>query len=215
MTSAISIAASVTAAAIKAFRDDQKRRYSLVERHVTRIHAEGIGCFNFENDVYSIVSPTPDDTIITAEPFDASTGYWDGPSMTWDMSIFAKDKVRMDGLFEASLDHDLTFEFAEAIAKANNVSVDAVYLWANRVLQLEMKHYAKVSIKAERVGIRAILDYGAGIYSRLRKKFGHLVLAIAASLVTASCVGCASYLYDEDGEVEADPIIWKFEGDCR
>lgn len=204
----VKLIAKVASTAMKWIREDQANSYALLKRHVSRIHAEGIGCFNFDNGQYSIMSPTPNDVIITAEPFGASTHYWDGPSLTWDMSLFNKDEVRKDGLFEASLNHDLTFEFAEQIAKANNTTIEKVHLWANRVLQIEMKHYAKVKIKAERFLLRRILDFGASLYSKVRGKAGKTVVVVLGIAIMLTCCGCADFIIDEDGTVEADPIEW-------
>lgn len=204
------IAVKIAATIIKWVRADGKNRYGLAKRHVTRIKADGIGLYQFDNGTYKIESPTPNETIITAEPFDPDTGYWDGSSMTWDMSLFDHKVPRKDGLFEASLDHDLTFTFAEEIARANDTTVKEVHTWANRVLQLEMKHYAKISSKVERGIIRRILDFGATRYSAAKKLFGRLFCALAitgAAVAVGGCIGCNWDELDE-GEVEADPIEW-------
>lgn len=204
------LAVKIAATIIKWIKADRKNRYGLAKRHTTRIKAEGIGRFNFDNGVYKIESPTPDETTITAEPFDPETGYWDGSSMTWDMSFFDPNVPRKDGLFEASLDHDLTFTFAKEIANANDTTVEEVHAWANRVLQLEMKHYAKISSKVERGIIRRLLDFGAGYYSRIKKFVGKILPVLAAMAVGALVAGCIGCNFDEldEGEVEADPIEW-------
>lgn len=206
VVAAVKIAATI----IRWIRNDQKKKYGLKKRHVTKIHAAGIGKYNFDNGQYKIESPTPDDTIITAEPFEPESGIWDGPSMTWDMSIFNGSVPRKDGLFEASLDHDETFHFAEEIAKANNTTAHEVRLWANRVLQLEMKYYAKIPSKTERGIVRRILDFGSGFYSVGKKLLRRFFLAAAVALAVGAAAGCAGcwVLDGEEGEVEADPIEW-------
>ena len=204
------LAVKIATTILKWIRADGKNRYALLKRHTTRIKAEGIGLYQFDNGTYKIESPTPDETIITAEPFSADTGYWDGASMTWDMSLFDSKTPRKDGLFEASLDHDLSFTFAEEIAKANDTTVEEVHAWANRVLQLEMKHYAKISSKVERGIIRRLLDFGATRYSAIKKLIGRFLPVLAAVAVGALVAGCVGCSWDEldEGEVEADPIEW-------
>lgn len=195
---------------LKWIRCDQRNRYGLAKRHTTRIKAEGIGRFNFDNGQFKIESPSQDETIITVEPFEPESGFWDGPSMTWDMTLFGGKTPRKDGLFEASLDHDHSFRLADEIAKANNTTVEEVHAWANRVLQLEMKHYAKISSKVERGIIRRLLDFGAGYYSRIKKFVGKILPVLAAMAVGALVAGCIGCNFDEldEGDVEADPIEW-------
>jgi len=208
VVAAVKIAATI----LKWIRSDQKKKYGLKKRHVTKITAPGIGKYAFDNGQYKIESPTPDCTILTAEPFDPESGFWDGPSMTWDMTLFGGKTPRKDGLFEASLDHDLTFAFAEEIAKANNTTAHEVRLWANRVLQLEMKYYAKIKSAAERGLVRRVLDWGSGIYTVAKKYLGKFLLALVAALAVGAAAGCAGcwpvFEGGDDGEVEADPIEW-------
>ena len=209
----ITLAARVVAGIVHFFSEDQKHRYGLQETHVTRIKAPGIGLYQFDNGQYKIESPNPDETILTAQPFPASSGLWDGPSMTWDMSLLDPTKPRKDGLFEASLDHDLSYAFAEQIAKANGVPVKEVYLWANRVLQFEMAYYAKVRVRAERSLVRRVLDALGGPYSILKAFLRRIAPALAAAACLGLATGCAGcFLADpEEGveaQVEADPIVW-------
>lgn len=202
------LVARIIATAIKFVRNDQKKKYGLKTRHVSHIYADGIGKFNFDNGQYRIESPTPNETILTAEPFDPDSGIWDGPSMTWDMTILGGKTPRKDGLFEASLNHDEIFHFAEEIAKANDCTVEEVYEWANRILQLEMKYYAQINIPAERSLIRRILDFAAGHYSKIKKIVRHFLPMIGALVVGALVAGCVGCWPEEEGTVVADPIDW-------
>lgn len=208
VVAAVKIAATI----LKWIRSDQKKKYGLKKRHVTKITAPGIGLYNFDNGQYKIESPSQDETIITVEPFEPESGFWDGPSMTWDMTLFGGKTPRKDGLFEASLDHDHSFRLADEIAKANNTTADEVRLWANRVLELEMKYYAKIKSKPERRLVRAILDALGNRYSRVKKWLGKHFLALVAALAVGAAAGCAGcwpvFEGGDDGEVEADPIEW-------
>ena len=202
------LAARILAGVIRYFKDDQRKKYALLARHTSHIHAEGIGRFSFKNDQMQILSPTPDDTIVVVEPFPAESGLWNGPDLL-------PNKLK-DGTFEASLNHDLIWAFAREIAAKNGTTEVDVKLWSNQIFELEQRYYAKVKIRAERKLIRRALDWGAKHYSRIKAMLGRLFLALVAALAVGAAAGCAGCwpLFEggEDGEVEADPIEWA-EGD--
>ena len=118
--------------AVKYLRDEASGHYALLAPVDVAVSGEGAGGVNWSNHVLQIVSIDEDNVRFRAEPFAATTGYWNGPSVVKDYD---------DGRIEASLFHDLIWTWADEIAEANGMTAEDVRTWSNKHLVIMWREY--------------------------------------------------------------------------
>lgn len=100
----------------------------------------GCGILDFSNNVIEIQSVGHDQVKIMIHKFPASSKLWNGASIIHDAW---QGKKYDDGRTEASLLHDVIWSYATFIAAANHMTVDEVKEWANNLLAITWRAYAK------------------------------------------------------------------------
>ena len=91
---------------------------------------------------------------LTAEPFDAQEGLWNGPD------VIPNDWH--DGSLEASLWHDLIWHYSEEIARQTGMSRQEVLHWGNGILTACWRGYAaQLYPDARAVGVKTAAAYAA------------------------------------------------------
>lgn len=182
-TATATILATATKAALDYIRDDQRRKYALVKRAVVSLEGPGVGRYHYQDEVLGILSPTPNVCILTAEPFAAETGNWNGPDAL-------PDNLK-DGSFGMSLWHDLVVGRAKKIAKANTGATEQeVFAWANALVPALMELYAEKPPRPWwKRAVYGALEFGRPFYHPLKKLLKPLfsVAAVAASCGFGGC----------------------------
>ena len=108
-------------------RDDLSARYGLKEKARIVVSGKGVCIGNAQVGPLTIKSwPDAGTVTLEAEPFEASTGYWNGPNVV-------PDDLK-DGSLEASLWHDLIWHFCGDIARQTGKSAGQVLEWSNGIL---------------------------------------------------------------------------------
>jgi len=170
----------------------------------------GIGCF--QNDVLQIVSEKGGGTLkLACKAFSAELRIWNGPDLIpndWD-----------DGSMEASLWHDLLWNYRKSIAKVCGMTEQEVMKWANGVLSSAWEGYARMYHKeAMLVPQKAkaawnITEIGRRVYHPFKKIVtavrGWFVLAVVCSSLLAGCGGCSTppdWHMDDANEVEPQEL---------
>ncbi len=167
--------------AVKYLRDEASGYYALLEPADVCVSGDGAGGVNWSNHVLQIVSNDDDNVRFRAEPFAATTGYWNGPSVIADYD---------DGRIEASLFHDLIWTWADEIAEANGMTADEVRTWSNKHLAIMWREYGKqkgcipwaVRMKTW-LAAQVVNSWLAKVWRKLT------VLVLLASMV-GGCGGC-------------------------
>ena len=167
--------------AVKYLRDEASGHYALLEPVDVAVSGEGAGGVNWSNHVLQIVSIDEDNVRFHAEPFAATTGYWNGPSVVADFD---------DGRIEASLFHDLIWTWADEIAEANGMTAEEVRTWSNKHLAIMWREYGNgkgckpwaVRFKAW-AAANLCNSWAARWWRRLT------VLALLATMI-GGCAGC-------------------------
>lgn len=170
-------------------KKDNLRYYELLEPVSISVHGPGAGGINWSNDTLTIDSPDKDTVTFTVQPFAAETHYWNGPSVVRDID---------DGRIEASLVHDLIWEWAGEIASANNVKVDDLIRWSNLHLAVLWRAYGKekgCNALALRVKTWLAANVCSSFLARLWKRL--IVVIVLASLgYTTGCVAIPEWTSD-------------------
>lgn len=188
---------------VRYVRDDETRTYALLEPTAVILGGSGIGVvcgkrIAFKNNTFEIASYDNGDALMmAAKPFPASTRYWNGPNIIADIN---------DGRMEASLYHDLLWQFRDAICEANGLDDEWEYLkWTNTIFAVLWQGYAKR--KGGR-GWFARTKSGIAAWwlnSRISKWFARAPIMFFALLISG-CSGCYTppdgWQMDDGDEVE-------------
>ena len=200
MKTAVIVAAGRTAYkalnhAVKYLRDEASGHYALLEPADVCVSGEGAGGVNWSNHVLKIVSIDDDNVRFRAEPFAATTGYWNGPSVVADFD---------DGRIEASLFHDLIWTWADEIAEANGMTEAELLTWSNLHLAVMWREYGKrkgcipwaVRMKTW-LAAQVVNSWAARWWRRLT------VLALLATMLggCSGCIGIPDWTVDDASEV--------------
>jgi hypothetical protein len=233
-TIAYAMGKRLAARMIEYIREDQQARYGLNETVSATFTGAGIGIGNFDNGVLKIESsPGCDAVKLTARPFPASSGRWNGPDIIpddwagvgtkpnfWrDLACGAEGEIGPAvGSMEASLWHDLIWGSAREIGAACGMRKQDVLKWGNGILYAAWIGYAKtlypdavLTRQTARVGFWAC-EWGRRIYHPVKRAVASIlkVLGVVAVCVAVSgCGGCASP--PDWVMVESDEIEWGVE----
>lgn len=109
-----------------------RQHYALLEPISLTIEGPHAGGISWSNETLTITSTRPDCVTFSIRPFDAATHYWNGPSIVADFN---------DGRIEASLVHDLLWEWAPEIAAANHIPLRRFLRWTNLHLAILWRAY--------------------------------------------------------------------------
>ena len=169
-------------------RDDLSARYGLSALARIVLSGHGVCIGDAKCGPLSITSDAAAGTVtLEAEPFAAESGYWNGPNVV-------PDHLR-DGSFEASLWHDLIWQFCGEIAMQTGKSAEEVLEWSNGILSAAWRYYGRELYgRSDRDGRRrGWLAYQICRIGAWFKKFFVRIscMAFAAGLL-AGCNGCAN-----------------------
>jgi hypothetical protein len=167
--------------AVKYLKDEASGHYALLEPADVCVSGEGAGGVNWSNHVLQIVSIDDDNVRFRAEPFAASTGYWNGPSVVADFD---------DGRIEASLFHDLIWTWADEIAEANGMSETELLTWSNLHLAIMWREYGRRH-GCKALAVRAKSWLAAQLCdSWLAKVWRKLTVLVLLATMLGGCAGC-------------------------
>lgn len=169
-------------AAIDYIKDDQSKKFGLKERVTFTIAGDNVGGLNFTSEYLKIASTDANSCEITIEPFAPETELWNGADIL--------PENLNDGSFEASLVHDLIWGYSEEIAKANNISEQAVLKWSNGVMGALMKRYEQKPRKFWRRVVYSTLEICRHFYKPVKKWLGKLLLFLVLVLCLIGFTGC-------------------------
>lgn len=167
--------------AVEYLKDEASGQYALLAPVHVMVSGDGAGGVNWANHVLQIVSIDDDNVRFHAEPFAATTCYWNGPSVVKDFD---------DGRIEASLFHDLIWEWSAEIAEANGMSEAELLTWSNKHLAIMWREYGNGkgcipwAVRAKSWLAAQLCDsWAARWWRRLT------VLALLATMM-GGCAGC-------------------------
>lgn len=181
--------------AVKYLKDEASGHYALLSPVHVAVSGEGAGGVNWANHILQIVSIDDDNVRFHAEPFAATTRFWNGPSVVKDFD---------DGRIEASLFHDLIWTWADEIAEANGMTAEEVRTWSNKHLAVMWREYGKRHGAlgwAVRLKSWAAANVCNSALARWWRKI--IALAVLASLVggCSGCIGVPGWTVDDASEV--------------
>ena len=191
-----SIVVAAVSAAVKYIKTDLGSRYGLEKEAHCTIRGEGVGIGSASAGPLRIESEKGGNRVrLTASPFAADTGYWNGPNVIPDNLG--------DGSLEASLWHDLIWTFCDELAAQLGMTRAQLLAWSNGVLAAAWRGYGKRKYgRSEASGRRRgwlaynVCRIGAWIKALWLKL---CCMALATALL-AGCDGCAT---PPDWEVES------------
>jgi hypothetical protein len=186
---------------------DGRRQYGLLESVRMVLEGEGIAeikgkLVDFENHVLSLKNEGRNRLIINIQPFAAVTGCWNGPDVIFDFD---------DGRMEASLVHDLIWEFIQAICVTLNLRERDIKKWSNKLFAVIWQAYA---------ADKGIIGKGAKIKSRIAATFTHPAIAVIwkqikrlfllfVIVLIQGCGGGCINIPDDWNVVEKDKVKWE------
>ena len=186
--------------------DDDRRQYALLQPVRMVIAGKGIATIkgklvDFQNHVLSLKADGPDRLIIFIRDFPGNAGYWNGVNFLADID---------DGRMEASLVHDLIWEFVQAICATLILRERDVKKWSNKLFAVIWQAYA---------ADKGIIGKGAKIKSRIAASFCHPRIAgmwnlirklflLVVVLLIQGCSGCLNIPDDWKVE-ERDKVKWE------
>ena len=182
------LVSSAFCVALQYVRDDLSARYGLSAPARLVLSGPGVCIGDAKCGPLSITSDAAAGTVtLEAEPFAAESGYWNGPNVV-------PDHLR-DGSFEASLWHDLIWQFCGEIAMQTGKSAEEVLEWSNGILSAAWRYYGRELYgRSESAGRRrGWLAYQICRLGAWFKRFFVRIscMAFAAGLL-AGCNGCAN-----------------------
>lgn len=182
------VVTSAICVALHYVRDDLYARYGLSAPARLVLSGVGVCIGDAKCGPLSITSDADAGTVtLEAEPFAAETGYWNGPNVV-------PDHLR-DGSFEASLWHDLIWQFCVELAMQTGKSAEEVLEWSNGILSAAWRYYGRALYgRSDRDGRRrGWLAYNVCRLGAWFKRFFVRIscMAFAAGLL-AGCNGCAN-----------------------
>lgn len=188
--------------------DDVTKAYGLAEAASCTLSGPGIGIGSATAGPLTIESePGGEQVTLRCKPFSARTCWWNGPNII-------PDGLR-DGSFEASLWHDLLWEFCDEFCLALGMRDKDFLRWADGIFAAAYKGYAAKKYGKER-GAFARLAYnvvraGAAIKvraRRLKKWFLNGLCIAVATVFFSGCSGCAAppdWVLEDAGEINYMP----------
>lgn len=197
---------AIIKSAVKYLRDDANRRYALLEPAIMRIEGDGAGRFFYSDNILAIEPDGPNAALISAQPFDADSGEWDGASIIPDAD---QGDAFDDGRTEASLYHDLIYKRLGLIAACNRADEPAVREWADGVLVAVWAAYARRKGRGgRRARIMRRLAWRA-LRSPLHWIWRRISLILLVSAIGLSIIGCSSCSSPPEwGASLIQPIVW-------
>lgn len=179
---------------VKSLKSESKRYYALLKPVSIMIVGKNAGGIDWSNDVFEIDSIGNDAVMLTVQPFSEDTHYWNGPSVIDDID---------DGRIEASLFHDLIWEWSKDIAQDNNLTNDQVLTWSNKLLAVIWRAYADKKGKLNS-SVKFKSWCAANVCNCvLAKLWKRIVSIIAITFLVTACDACLSI---PDWDVETDTI---------
>ncbi len=190
----------------KYFVSDNRRQYALLEPVRMVLEGEGIAeikgkLIDFKNHVLSLKNEGRNRLIVDIQPFAASSGYWNGPNIIFDID---------DGRMEGSLVHDLVWHFSKAVKAALEVRERDVRRWSNKIFAVVWREYAKEKgLVGKGAGVKSWISASAchpaiaRIWKQVRKLF-----LLALVVATQGCSGCLN-IPDDWEVVERDNVEWE------
>ena len=177
-----SIVVAAVSAAVKYIKTDLGRRYGLEKEAHCTIRGEGVGIGSASAGPLRIESEKGGNRVrLTASPFAADTGYWNGPNVIPDNLG--------DGSLEASLWHDLIWTFCDELAAQLGMTRAQLLAWSNGVLAAAWRGYGARRGRSPRIlpylGYN-LCRFGAWLKDRIFKFF---CIGVATLFLTG-CTGC-------------------------
>ena len=179
-------------AVLRYVRDDLSARYGLEKEAHCTIRGEGVGIGSASAGPLRIESEKGGNRVrLTASPFAADTGYWNGPNVIPDNLG--------DGSLEASLWHDLIWTFCDELAAQLGMTRAQLLAWSNGVLAAAWRGYGARRGRSPR--ILPYLGYNVcRIGAWIKALWLKLCCMALATALLAGCDGCAT---PPDWEVES------------
>lgn len=194
---------------IKYLRDEASKNYALLEPVKFRITGTGVALIpHFKNEFLEIISGIDAEgkefCEIIIQAFAANLKLWNGPSVISDID---------DGRIEASLIHDLIWQFIRSISKQSGISKGKIRTWSNRILIFVWQEYAEVKGKdGNTTSFKAWLS-GNVCNSRWAAIWRWLTcwtLVFGLACLTGGCGGCINV--PDDWQLESAPnVMWQME----
>lgn len=193
---------------IKYLRDEASNNYALLEPVEFYITGKGCGLIpRFQNEFFEIESgiAVDDDDVeycrIIIQAFPASAKIWNGPSVVTDID---------DGRIEASLIHDLIWQFVDDIARATGIRKSKIRTWSNRLLIFLWREYADAKGKGGKVTDAKAWLAGNVCNSPMAALWRWITCWVLVALV-AGCTGCSGCIgVPDDWELQNPPsVVWE------
>ena len=191
---------------VKYLRDEASKNYSLLEPVTFRITGKGCGLIPyFKNDFLEIVSGIDAEgkefCEIRIQAFPANLKLWNGPSVISDID---------DGRIEASLIHDLIWQFIKEISKQSGISQGKIRTWSNRILIFVWQEYADEKNKdGKATAFKAWL--AGNVCNSPWAALWRWITCLVLLAFVAGCAGCAGCIgVPDDWELVNPPsVIWE------
>lgn len=192
---------------IKYLRDEASKNYALLEPVTFRITGTGVALIpHFKNDFLEIISGVEDGVEfceIRIQAFPASLKLWNGPSVISDID---------DGRIEASLIHDLIWQFIRSISKQSGISKGKIRTWSNRILIFVWREYAEEKNKDGKATLFKAWLAGNVCNSPWAALWRWITCWVLVAIL-AGCAGCAGCIgVPDDWQLESAPsVMWQME----